>query len=56
VYTRTFPSGFGWFSLALILFWIGAIGVRRAERREATPNMGVALATAMASPTDPKDA
>lgn len=56
VYTRTFPSGFGWFALALILFWVGAFAVGRAERREATPNIGAALATGMASPSDPKDA
>lgn len=56
VYTRTFPSGVGWFTLGLILFWVGAIAVRRDDRREATPNIGAALATAMASPSDPKDA
>jgi hypothetical protein len=56
VYTRTFPSGVGWFTLALILFWVGAIAVGRAERREGTPNTAAALATATASPSDPKGA
>jgi hypothetical protein len=35
VYSRTFPAGFGWFLLALVVFWVGAVAVRRADRRAA---------------------
>jgi hypothetical protein len=54
VYSRTFPSGFGWFLLALVVFWAGAIAVRRSDRRSAVATL--ATGGAMTPPPAPSEA